>query len=276
MSKTFQELNLSDAFLFAAALEDEETCRMILEVILGYPVNKVTVRAEHSILYSSDFRTIRLDIYANEDNQVFYNLEMQNQDKKNLAKRSRYHQAEMDVTSLKPGEDFSKLKPGFVVFICSFDPFDRGFYQYTFENRCLEADFPLGDETRKIFFNTKGNNPEGVPAVLVNFLHYLEETTDTYVETTDDPTLRKIHGKVTQLKKSRELEERYMTFQEMLNDAREEGERVGEARGEARGTNQVLQLIKAMNEAGEGHLVSRLGEDPDFVEEMLEKYHLGR
>jgi len=270
MSKTFQELNLSNAFLFAAALEDEDTCRMILEIILGYPISKVTVRAEHSILYSSDFRSIRLDIYANEDNQVFYNLEMQNQDKKNLAKRSRYHQAEMDVMSLKPGEDFSQLKPGFVVFICSFDPFGRGLYRYTFENRCLETDFPLEDGARKIFLNTKGENPEKVPPVLVNFLHYLEQTTDAYVEEADDPTLRRIHEKVTQLKKSRQWEERYMKFEELLNDARKEGEEEGEERGQDR----ILQLMDMMIQNGEQHLLPRLRQDPDFLKSKLEEYHL--
>lgn len=33
--KRFQDLNLADAYLFAAALEDAETCRVTLE-IFGY------------------------------------------------------------------------------------------------------------------------------------------------------------------------------------------------------------------------------------------------
>lgn len=43
--KTFKELNLNNAFLFAAALEDSETCRIILEIITGTPISKVQVRA---------------------------------------------------------------------------------------------------------------------------------------------------------------------------------------------------------------------------------------
>ena len=36
MSNTsFQELNLSNAFLFPAALEDPETCRLVIECIIG-------------------------------------------------------------------------------------------------------------------------------------------------------------------------------------------------------------------------------------------------
>lgn len=106
--KKFEELDLCDPFLFAAALEDEAICRLILETILGRPITKVRVHAEHTILYSSDFRSVRLDIYASDEVQVEYNIEMQNEDEHNLAKRSRYYQGEMDITSLKPGEGFSE------------------------------------------------------------------------------------------------------------------------------------------------------------------------
>lgn len=136
--KKFQNLNLKDAFLFSAALSDEETCRLILKMILQQSLPRVTVHAEHTLLFCSDFRSVRLDIYADDEMQVGYNLEMQNENEYNLPKRSRYHQSEMDVTSLKPGQDFRDLKPGYVIFICTFDPFGRGLYRYTFEQRCLK------------------------------------------------------------------------------------------------------------------------------------------
>lgn len=78
MEKSFQELDLSNAFLFAAALEDPETCRLVLEIILGGKLPPVNVHAEHSILVSSDFRSVRLDIYANDKIEVNYNVEAQN------------------------------------------------------------------------------------------------------------------------------------------------------------------------------------------------------
>lgn len=40
---TFQELNLSNAYLFAAALEDPEICRMTLQLLLGREVSSVSV-----------------------------------------------------------------------------------------------------------------------------------------------------------------------------------------------------------------------------------------
>ena len=156
METEFQKLNLSHSFLFAAAMEDAEICRLVLDIILGFKVPKVHVHVEHSILISSDFRSVRLDVYASDEMNVSYDVEVQNECNGNIAKRSWYYQAEMDVSSLKPGDDFSDLKPGYVIFICTFDPFDEGLYRYTFEERCLETVKPLGDETRKIFLNNKG------------------------------------------------------------------------------------------------------------------------
>lgn len=222
MKKTFQQLNLSNAFLFATALEDSETCRLVLEIILGSRLPKVNVRAEQSILLSSDFRSIRLDIYASDEMQVNYNVEAQNEDRRNLAKRSRYHQAEIDVSSLKPGDDFNDLKPGYVIFICTFDPFGKGLYRYTFEERCLECDMGLGDGTRKIFLNTKGSNDEDVPKELVHFLKYMEQSNDEYVSKLTEESIIRLHEKVTELKKWRRLEARYMTLEEWLKDQLEE------------------------------------------------------
>ena len=104
--KKFQDLNLSNAFLFAATLEDSETCRRILQILLNKVVTKVTVNAEHTMLYNSDYRSIRLDVFA-ENDEGDYNVEMQTENPGNLPKRSRYHQAEMDVASIPPGSDFN-------------------------------------------------------------------------------------------------------------------------------------------------------------------------
>ena len=256
MKKPFKELDLSNAFLFAAALEDEETCQQVLEIILGFPISGVKVHAEHSLLFSSDFRSIRLDIYASDEMQVMYNIEMQNSDEKNIAKRSRYHQAEMDVMSLKPGEDFNDLKPSYVIFICAFDPFGYGLYRYTFEQKCLERDLKLNDGTTKIFLSTKGKNADEVPKELIHFLKYVEESTDEYVASIEDKAVEKIHNKVKQLKEWRELEASYMYFEELLEERQKEGKAEGMAEGKAEAKQEALLLILSQK----GNVSSKLKE----------------
>ena len=266
--KKFEELNLKDAFLFGAALQNPETCRLVLELILDRPVEKVNVRTEHALLYSSDFRSVRLDVYADAcaENglQVGYDLEMQNEGKHLLPKRARFYQAEIDAGALRPGEDTELLKPSYVIFICTFDPFDKNAYRYTFEERCLEWGFPLGDGTCKIFLNTKGTNEGDVPEALVEFLRYVEQSDDVCASGLKDERVHKLHGQIKALKKSREWRGQYMKFEELLKESEKKGKAAGEA--------EMLDLITKMIENGDGDMVPKLKEDAKLLTRMREKY----
>lgn len=272
--KEFQNLDLKDAFLFAAALEDPETCQLILEMIMGRPIGPVTVQVERSMLYSSDFRYVRFDVYASDEMKVLYDLEMQNAHKEELPKRARYHQAEMDATYLKPGQKFSDLPVSYVIFICTYDPFHSGLYRYTFEERCEETGESLGDETCKIYLNTKGRNDGDVPQELIHFLNYVETSTENYVEESGDEKIRKLHQKVETLKKSRRLEESYMTMAELIADEREEARAEAKAEAEAEERRRTLELVNLMIRDGLVKEIQKLSEDDEFCKLMLEKYHL--
>lgn len=181
------------------------------------------------------------------------------------------------MTSLKPGEDFSELGPSCVIFLCCFDPFGQGLYRYTFENRCLETDLPLGDGTRKIFFNTRGRNDENISKELRHFLHYVENSTGECAEEDPDGKVHLLHEKITALKESREWERRYMTLDELIKDAEKESRKVGfeEGREEGLAEGQALfrLLLQKMVEAGESDKLAQLA-DPDFLKEMCKKYQI--
>lgn len=304
--KKFQELHLKDAFLFGAVMEDAEICRLTLQVLLSRRVDKVTVHVEHTLLYHSDSRGIRLDVYAVDESGTNYNVEMQNRNYGNLPWRSRYHQAGMDMTSFPQGTDFRELKPNYVIFICTFDPFGEGLYRYTFENRCRERDIPLGDEAVRIFLNTKGKNDSEVPMELVHFLRYVEESTPECARSLQDATVDRLQAKIADLKRSRSWEGRYMTIeewveeelaegmqiarseglrkgreegrqeglQEGLQEGRQEGLQEGRKEGLQEGQDRLLKLMNQMLEAGEGGELRRLSTEPAFLQEMYQKYHL--
>lgn len=263
--KKFQDLNFADAFLFASVMSNPDICRSVLQILLGKPIGSVTVNAEHSMLFSSDCRSIRLDIYADDVDGNHYNVEMQGENEGNLPKRSRFYQAEMDALELKPGEDFAMLEPNYVIFICCFDPFGKGLFRYTFTNCCEEIEMRLGDGTMKVFLNTKGHNDVNVSPELVNFLTYVENSTDECVEALDDDLVRQIHMYVKSIKKSREWRRKYMRFEELLRKERREGRTENETR--------MLSLIAKMTEAGEADMLSNLT-DKAFLQEMYRKYGL--
>ena len=62
----FQDLNLSNAFLFAVAMEDDETCKLFVETILGEQLGDITVKSERMIMYNSDFKVVEFDHFKTE------------------------------------------------------------------------------------------------------------------------------------------------------------------------------------------------------------------
>lgn len=74
---------------------------------------------------------------------------------------------------LDKGMDYMQLKQSFVIFVCTFDPFQLGRHIYTFTNRCVEdPDLLLNDGTQKIILNTKGIFDDVRPELkrLLNFI----------------------------------------------------------------------------------------------------------
>ena len=269
MTKKFKDLNLNSAFLFAAAANDPETCQLLLELILGRKIPKVNVKTEHTILWSSDAKYVRLDVNAKSEYDVNYDIEAQNEDDKNIAKRSRFYQAQMDVAELKPGDDYNELPESFVIFICTFDPFGRGLYRYTYTTKCEEDGEPLGDGTYKIFLNTRGKNADEVPQELITFLGYFENSTDDYIKKVNNPSIRKLHEKIVTLKKSREWEKGYMQFEELLMKKQKQGREEGIKEGIRESLNIAL--------SNKGNISSELEEkiksetNVDILKEWLDK-----
>jgi len=156
--KTLPELNLEDDFLFAKVMSDKEICRKVLEKILKVPIREVVIpTTQRTIDLLFEGKGVRLDVYVNDDKGTVYNVEMQRGRKRGLPKRSRYYGGTIDLDLICAGMPYEELKTTFIIFICTFDPFKDGRHIYTFENTCQEnRELLLGDETVKIFLNTRG------------------------------------------------------------------------------------------------------------------------
>ena len=277
VKKSFQELEFKDAFLFALTMEDEEICRGVLERILGIPVRAVKVRSENALLINSDYRGVRMDVFADDQAGTVFDVEMQTTDRKNLPRRSRFYQAQMDSVLLKPGDDFNLLPKSYVIFLCCFDPFGRGRSRYTFEERCIEDGYGLGDGTSKVFLNTAGEGDGQVAPELVRFLSYAGGGPGAEnARKSEDQLIHRIDTRISSLKHDRRMEEQYMLFGEMLDDERKEGFadgfKAGENSGREQGEGCILLLIARMKADGFEAEITRLGEDPAFLQEMYKRY----
>ena len=153
----------------------EERCKKLLEMILQIKIKKINYIQKEKVYDNFvDAKSIRIDVYVDDEEGTVYDIEMQTNNTFELPLRSRYYQSMFDIDLLSKGKSYRNLKKGFVIFICTFDPFGDNRYMYTFESRCRENnDIVLGDNVYKIFLNTKGLKGK-VSKELKNFLSYIE------------------------------------------------------------------------------------------------------
>ena len=130
-----QKLNLLDKFLFDEAMEDRETCQAVISILLENEVELLgKTETEKELRVSPELRQVRLDVVGMDREGTIYYAEMQQRNTGNLIRRSRYYQAQLDVSLLEPGStDFNLLNDSCFILIAPFDIFGRGLYRYTFD-----------------------------------------------------------------------------------------------------------------------------------------------
>ena len=222
--KRLQDLTIKDNFMFGAVMSIEENCIAFLEMVLSFPIEKVVVSKERSMIYHPEYKGVRLDIYAKDEKHTHYNVEMQTRRQEDLGKRSRYYHSQIDMECLKKGLSYEELPDTFVIFICDFDPFDCGLYYYSFQNECQEdTRAKLRDGNKTIFLSTRGKNKEQMPRSLVKFLKFVEADLAESEQDFGDELVKQFQDSIREIKASREMGERYMLFEELLKEERQEG-----------------------------------------------------
>ena len=252
--KNFQDLNLCDDFLFKEVMREKTLVIGFLEMVLelkGKIKEVKFVETEKTIRHRYLDKGIRLDVYLKDDEDNVYNIEIQNGNLTNIAKRCRMYQSKLDSGALKPGEDYANLKKQYIIFVCTGDPFGEGLYKYTFENLCEEdTSIELGDESLKVFLNTKGQKGE-VSRELKSFLNFVEESTVQNAANINDLYVAQLSAKIEDIKKDEELGGVFMTLEEKMNElAKEkmaEGKEIGIKEGIKENSLSVARLMKEKN-----------------------------
>ena len=238
--KRFEQLEFKDDFMFGLIMRNPKYCKPFLETILDIKISGIHYpKAQKSIDITANAKSVRLDVYVEDNQNTVYNIEMQVTLNKNLPKRSRYYQGMIDLNILEKGADYKNLKRSFVIFICTFDLFGEGRHIYTFENRCIQnTNLTLGDETIKIILNTKGTmndvNPE-----MKQLLEYIDGR-----EASNEFT-RELETAVKTAKNNDRWRVEYMTlemrYRELLEQGHEEGLEQGLEEGLEQGLAQGLE-----------------------------------
>ncbi len=259
----WENLNISNDFMFAKVMRNPELCKEMLERLLDIQIDHIEYPEEQKVIdISKDSKSVRLDVYLKDEKGTVYNIEIQTTNKKNLPKRTRYYAGMIDLNAIEKGADYTELPQSFVIFICTFDAFGKGLWRYTFENRCKEDNtLLLKDGTAKIFFNTtgiKGNISEDTK----NILKFIENNT------TEDDFTEKLAQEVQKIKKNKEWQVEYMT---LLMREREKYKE-GVAEGEIKGIVETYEDLGFSFQETVNRIAEKFGFSVQQSEEEVHKY----
>ena len=235
INQKYSELEFSNAFMFSKVMKNRKLCKQLLEVILGVKIRRIVYQEEEKTLdHTVDSKSVRLDVYIEDDENTVYDVEMQTTNPGNLPKRSRYYQAMIDLNLLQKGENYNTLKKSYVIFICKNDIFKKGRHIYTFENICLQdKELHLNDEATKVFLNPV-SDMDDVDEELRNFLSYVAsgEPVDTFTQ--------ELMQEVEIARTNKDWEVEYMGWMADRQDAYNEGHTEGLEQGRELGGLEIL------------------------------------
>ena len=165
--------------------------------IEGLDMDHITIRRQEIVDPNLDARSIRFDVYMASSN-FYADIEMQTSPEI-YPLRSRFYISLNDADKLKKGDTFKKLPKAIIIFICTNDPFHKGYAKYLSKERLFADDDCTKDITEtakydakyaKIYLNTKyqkDTEHQNVCEELANLLEYVETSVvkDSFTEEVD-------------------------------------------------------------------------------------------
>ena len=246
------DVPLENDLMFSTVMQCRDACIGLLETIFdGRKVKSLEYKDPSSsvtqkyVVFNPANKSIRLDVYF-EDGDSVYDIEIQKVDKGNLPGRTRMYSSMMDANMLDKGLEYEQLKESYVIFICMFDPFEKGLARYTFRSICEEDwGLPLEDGRCIMFLNTKGSIGE-LGKDMDAFFGYInggvssigtgKDSGNEFVERLDECVLD-ING-------DEDWRQGYMKYELNLIEKYKDGEAKGISIGEANATNRMVKSFK--------------------------------
>ena len=121
----------------------------------------------------------------------------------------------------------------------------------------------LEDGRTIVFLNTHGKNESEVPKELVTFLKYVKADLAGSEEAFDDSYVEQLQNFICKIKGSREMEERFMIFEEMLKEEHAQGLEEGRREGLVEGCVSTLKETLLL-------FLKNFGEVPNEISEQIQ------
>ena len=236
--KKWEDLTITDDFMFCKVMSDPDICKELLEILLHIKIERLEFQEpQKSFKLTSESRGIRLDVYVKDSNRVF-DIELQTTNERNLELRTRYYQGVMDISELEKGEFFSNMKESYIIFICMFDPFGADMPIYTVKQTFTENEkLIFDDKTHKIFYNVNAFEKLSNDVETKAFLEYLckHQSTTKFTQSLETAVYRNKNNQNWRQNYMTLAYDMYMVAKEAAEVAAEKAFENGFSAGEERG-----------------------------------------
>ena len=267
----WQQKTIKDDPIFGTVMTNPNLCAELLRRALPELAIKWVKDADpqHTIQATPMAKGIRIDVYARDDQERTYTVEMQMVNEHNLPFRMREYQKLMDQEILNSGDDYDKLAncPTYVIFFCNFDYYRRGLAHYQFEFReKWHPKIAAGDLRTLVVFNTKAKDYQHA-AEIRPFFDMIRGTVDT-----KDKFIAAVDAEVQEIRADKKREARFMKEQielrRQLRKSREEGQI------QERNKN-TLGLIKVLEKRGmtTPKIVAMIADAQSISQAEAQKYY---
>ena len=191
--EALKKFRLIDDTFFSACFDDNaEDVEYILRIILDKPNLKVLkVQTQKSVenIYG---RSVRFDVFATDEKNKLYNIEVQRADAGAIPTRARYNSAMLDYHNVNTNEKFKEMPETFVIFITEHDVLEDGEQIYHVERMILETKKIFPDREHIIYVNGSYKDESG--SALGDLIH------DFFCENPADMRHRQLAKRVEFLK----------------------------------------------------------------------------
>lgn len=165
-----QKLKPIDDVFFQKLVEDKNVCEEILRIILeDERLEVLWVVAQDSIknLYG---RSVRLDALCRLGSGELCNIEVQKSSKDDQIRRVRYNASCITANNTKVGSDFIDVPDVTMVYISTFDIFDKGRTIYHCKTVIEETGNVVDNGLREIYVNTKVDDGSTIAELMKCFM----------------------------------------------------------------------------------------------------------
>ena len=153
--KSIEEFCLMDDTFMAAVFNGEiELTQMLLRIIMGDDKIKVITTVGQYAIKNLQGRSSTLDIFCQDEQGRYFNVEVQRDNAGAVPQRARYHQSMIDTRHFPVGEkDYRKLHDAYVIFITEEDVLGDALPKYTIKRTITENGKDFKDGSHIIYVN---------------------------------------------------------------------------------------------------------------------------